>query len=298
MKNTDLVSIIIPVHNTAKYLTTCLNSVLTQTYHDIEVILVDDGSYDESKKICKSYQNNDSRVKVVSIPYLGVSVARNIGLDISNGKYITFIDSDDFVATNYIERLLTELNRFGACIAIGMYYTFDEIDNLYRFTLPKRDEQVTSITKETVFNNIDLLKYITIWGKLYKAELFNNIRFPSGRIYEDAVVAPKLYLEANKMVLVDENLYCRRERGNSITHKMIDLTSIADNLLAFDESITDTIIANYNPKPLLKRLIQLLNYYKSTLDSRELVDNDVYKKICYRLTNYTKFKNSVDYWNH
>lgn len=298
LQSNALVSVIVPIHNTAKYIASCLDSLLNQTYHNLEIILVDDDSYDESIKICKTYQNKDSRIKIVPNLQLGVAAARNTGLDASHGDYITFVDSDDFVTSNYIERLVTELVRFNATISIGMYYTFDENDNLYKFTLPREKEQVALISEETVLNNIELLKYISVWGKLYKTNLFKNIRFPSGRIYEDAVVAPKLYLEANRMVLVDENLYCRRKRNNSITEKIPNIKQIGDNLLAFDEVITDIIIAKRNPKPLLKRLVQLLQYYKSVLEKRGLLNNDVYKKICYRLNNYAKFENHTDYWNH
>ena len=105
MSDNDLISIIIPIYNVEKYMEKCLNSVVNQTYNNIEIILIDDGSKDKSREICDNYAKKDNRIKVVHKENNGVSSARNTGIDMSKGKYITFIDSDDYIDTDYIETL-------------------------------------------------------------------------------------------------------------------------------------------------------------------------------------------------
>ena len=176
----DLISIIIPVYNVEKYINKCLESVINQTYRNLEIILVDDGSEDKSGKICEEISIKDNRIRVIHKENGGLSDARNIGLDNSNGEYIAFIDSDDFIERDMIEFLYYNINKYDADISICSNYIFDE------------EECIDNSTKEIkVYNRLEILKEVLLdekirsyaWNKMYKRDLFYNIIFPKGRVF-------------------------------------------------------------------------------------------------------------------
>lgn len=214
-----LVSIIIPIYKVEPFLKCCLDSVINQTYSHLEIILVDDGSPDNCPKICDEYAVRDSRIIVIHKENGGLSDARNAGLDICKGDFISFVDSDDWVDKEYIETLLNIAIQEQAELAIG------------RFREVHRDHPKNTIQpfkSFEIFNSSDLLFHLcksdikemmAAWGKLYSRKCFDKIRFPKGQLYEDACTNYKIYDNIGKACYVKKYLYFYRIREDSIMGK-------------------------------------------------------------------------------
>lgn len=184
MDNRGLVSIIIPIYNVEKYIEKCLNSVINQTYNNIEIILIDDGSEDKSKQICDDYAKTDTRIKVIHKKNEGVSKARNIGIDISKGEFITFIDSDDYIDKNYIEELYNLCVRTNSDIVICGVKDEDYNGNIVNVS----NEMTKELNKREMLKELLNEKYFfsVCWAKIYKKEVIENIRFNENmKIAED-----------------------------------------------------------------------------------------------------------------
>ena len=175
MDKEDLISIIIPIYNVEKYLEKCLNSIIGQTYNNIEIILVDDGSKDQSKEICDNYAKTDNRIRVIHNENKGVSNARNTGIDIAKGKYITFIDADDYVDKNYVDVLYALCIKNNADITICGVKDEDNDGNI----LNESNEIETKLDKKEMLKELLNEKYFfsVCWAKLYKRDIIANIRF-------------------------------------------------------------------------------------------------------------------------
>lgn len=198
------VSIIVPVYNMEKRLKRCLDSIVGQTYSNIEIILINDGSKDNSLKILKSYEKKDNRIKLIDQPNQGISVSRNNGLKISSGDYICFADSDDYIEKNMIEKLVECIEEEKADIAVCNYYIFDDSGKKV-----KKDIGADNLFGSTLNNNPQLITDIDYapWNKIYKKELFDNIYFPPNTKYEDFETILKVFSKAKKIVKLDEYLY-------------------------------------------------------------------------------------------
>lgn len=214
------ISVIIPVYNVEEYLCRCVDSVLAQTFNDIEVILVDDGSTDNCPQICDNYQKIDSRVKVLHKKNGGVSDARNAGLDIASGNFIGFVDSDDCISPMMYETLFSLIISNNADIAACA--VFDVYENIPKIRMTK-----SKISGNIYFNrgeffdnfypeNIYILG-IEIWNKLYRSSIFHDVRFPVGRIYEDAFIILDVLDKCSYIVQTSTPLYYYYHRNNSIT---------------------------------------------------------------------------------
>ena len=215
-----LVSVIIPVFNVEDYLPSCLDSVLSQTHREIEVILIDDGSTDSSGKICDEYALKDSRIKVIHKANSGVADARNAGIDAASGDYIAFIDSDDYTDQDYIGYLLglcTANSSDLACCSHRVLNSGKESNYRFRKTDPGKYTGKSDVMK--AFLTTRLLS-VSVWGKLFKRELFDNIRFPAGKtFYEDDSTMYRLVSESGSAVLGAEPKYVYRLHGESLIHK-------------------------------------------------------------------------------
>ena len=209
----NILSVIIPVYNVAKFLPECLNSVINQTYKNLEIILVNDGSTDNSGKICDEYALKDDRIKVIHKKNGGLSDARNTGLKSCNGTLIAFLDSDDYLAKDFYEKLITSIETDNSDIAIGeTYYVYpDEIKtngwvNYYNF---KSNKKIISSIKD----KSNLIYACACWNKVYKSELIKNnkLQFPYGLYMEDLPFTFASTIYASKISLVKNAiLYYRR----------------------------------------------------------------------------------------
>ena len=210
-----LVSVIVPVYNVEKYLYKCLISLISQTYKDIEIICVNDGSTDNSLKILEEYAIKDNRVSVYTKENGGLSDARNFGLTKANGDYVIFVDSDDYIDTTTIEKCVDNANKYNSDIVVyDMKYIYDDREELasggeFECTSFKENRNIIFI------NNSACNKFI-------KRELMNDVSFPKGLYYEDLATIPILLSKANKISKINEPLYFYIQRGNSIAHTIND----------------------------------------------------------------------------
>lgn len=217
-----LLSIIVPIYNVEQYLDRCIQSILNQTYQNLEIILVDDGATDCSGAIADSYAAKDKRIKVFHKENGGLSDARNYGLEHVTGDYILFIDSDDFIVNIMCERLITVASSNNADIVSCNYYIYRGDDDISIHTMSVQDDKRT-------FTGMDMLRYYllktepfdlnVVWNKIFKLVLFNGVepvRFPKGRVQEDNFTIFRLFLNANSIVTVNEPLYYYVQRAGSI----------------------------------------------------------------------------------
>jgi len=210
MTNSPLISLIVPVYNVKDFLKECLNSVLNQTYQNLEIIIINDGSTDGSEQICKDYAKRDSRIILKHQKNSGLSAARNSGLKLAKGKYIAFVDSDDYIEPNLVERSLATVQKTGADIVVFGYN--NQLPSAQ--TLSGEAATIRLLTKQ---ENLDILA----WNKLYSADLFkkHHVEFPVGDIHEDNLTTYKLLSLAKTVAYLPESLYTYRERSGSITAK-------------------------------------------------------------------------------
>lgn len=209
---TELISVIIPIYKVEEYLDECIASVVAQTYKNIEIILVDDGSPDKCPAICDEWQKKDNRIRVIHKSNGGLSDARNAGLDISTGKYIIFVDSDDWIMPDMAEKLYNALVRENADIASCGIINCEK-----EKTAEWGCEDFAGSSEEIYSLLYDDSKYpVSVWNKLYRRSCWENLRFPVGKICEDAFTTYQLIHNANRIVMIPQALYCYRIRQGSI----------------------------------------------------------------------------------
>lgn len=215
---TPLVSIIVPIYKVEPYLRRCLDSIVNQTYTNLEIILVDDGSPDGCPQICDEYAAKDERIVVIHKENGGLSDARNAGLDICKGEYISFVDSDDWVDERYIEILFDLLTKENADIAIGEIKKTNTFEQSLSF---KANSFITYLPTETIKRMFAKTEasFIAAWGKIFRSGIFSDLRFPRSKIHEDEYVNYIWFSKSNKVVYTDTILYYYFSRSDSITGK-------------------------------------------------------------------------------
>lgn len=249
-----LVSIIVPVYNAEKYLPYCIESILNQSYRNLEIILVDDGSKDSSPKLCDDYAANDSRITVIHQENGGIANAQNTGLDAAHGEYIAFADNDDILDCRNIELLLHALMSTGADMSKARWQQFgiSQIEGVRE----EASKGVANPEKKTTFKN-PLHAYQTVfckslrligqfagkntealyfneanWCRLYKSELWDGVRFPEGMYAQDTAISGMLYDRMNMVTDIDAVLYHWLQRPDSVTHKMYNSNFYHDHVTA------------------------------------------------------------------
>lgn len=294
------VSVIIPIYNVEKYLEKCLDSIVHQSYKNLEIILVNDGSTDSSSKICEDYQKKDERIIVINKENGGLSDARNKGIDIATGEYITFIDSDDYIHKDMIGELMNIATNNDADISVcGFQKFFNESDS-------EIIDNMLLNTDIQLFNSQDILdnfyskisvNIIVAWAKIYKMSLFNKIRYNKGKIHEDEFIAHKLIFESKKIAYIPKKMYFYRIRKNSITgekfnKKRLDKIEALEDRLKFANEknlknlymqtlfcyCNDLILCyylikeNYKKEKKLQKILKdkFLNNYKNVLRSNKM----------------------------
>lgn len=213
MDSTKKISVIVPVYNAAAYLSRCIEGLLGQTFSNFELIMVNDGSSDESSEICHRYKKTDSRILVLDKENGGSSSARNLGLAHATGDYIVFADADDLAAPEYLENLLKAIEGDGYDIVQCRHQKVNATD----FSIPfieYHPSDVRTISETEALNGREY--NVAIWGKIYKKFLFNNFRFQEGIIYEDDASYYLLADHADKLGLLDETLYYYYLSDNSV----------------------------------------------------------------------------------
>ena len=260
-----MVSVIIPIYNVEKYLEECVESVLYQTYQDLEIILVDDGSPDGCGAICDEYAQKDKRVKVIHKENGGLSDARNAGLDVCRGDYIVFVDSDDCIHPQMIERLYNLLMKYQTDMAICSFQDIEE-NEMPLYAEYDAQGKEYCFEKENIMNQLQSRNLLTVvaWNKIYKARLFENIRYPKGYIHEDEFIIHKLLHLCTRTVYTEEKLYYYRKRGDSIMGN-ISPKKIQDIYLAYEDRISFLEEKQYGriiTDTKLQLMHQITKYYK------------------------------------
>ena len=211
-----LISIIVPIYNVEPYLRKCVDSIIVQTYNNLEIFLVDDGSPDNSGRICDEYAQKDKRIRVIHKKNGGLSDARNVAIDIATGEWIVFIDSDDFVTHDYVETLYHLVDKNHCEAGVAWLQTFQEGEK----PLTKQPAYI-----EKVFNKMDGIENMfyqelfdnAAWCKIYHRSLFDTgIRYPVGLLYEDLPTTYQLFLHANRIAFCNHIIYHYLLRKNSI----------------------------------------------------------------------------------
>lgn len=209
----DLLSIIVPVFNAEKYIDHCIQSLLEQTYKNFELILVNDGSTDQSLELCMAFAERDNRIKVYDRQNGGASAARNTGLEKMQGKYVVFVDSDDYVTKSYLENLYlaAKLGHFDI-VQCNLESTNERLDLID--TVPFKKSDVMEITKVQALNK---RRYkVSVWGKIYRSHIFKDFRFQEGIIYEDDASYYIFADRAKKLAVLNETLYFYYMSENSV----------------------------------------------------------------------------------
>lgn len=243
----DLISIIVPVYNAESYLDRCISSICNQTYPNIEIILIDDGSKDQSLEICKRWQLKDKRVIVIHQDNQGVSASRNKGILNSKGKYILQVDSDDYISNSMIQKMYELLKKDSSDMVIC---------DFEKGTLEGFDFKNTSLSNNEILNSYDVLKrmytgdhnklrYVVPWAKLYKRELFEHLSYPNGKIFEDIYLTHHIMNKCKKISILNENLTYYYQAPNSIMNRSYHVGKL-DYLEALEDRIQFFHDKNYD----------------------------------------------------
>ena len=242
----EKITVIVPVYNVENYLDKCLDSLVNQTYKNLEIIVINDGSIDNSGIICQEYAQKDNRIVYIEKENGGQSEARNMGLDRMTGSYVTFVDSDDWIELDYVEILYKKITEYQADIAVGNYYSFNETEGMYYFHIFGDSYHEKVYDNVSIFENLyesqemKSFALISVWGKLYKADLVKHLRFDIGKLGEDGYLNQKIYLLAEKTIYLNKGLYAYRQREGSSSriwtekwmHALVDAMSERITLLA------------------------------------------------------------------
>lgn len=227
-----MISVIVPVYNVEQYLTKCLESIVSQTYTNLEILLIDDGSVDGSGEICDRFASDDSRIRVIHKPNGGVSTARNLGMELCTGQYIMFVDADDYLSENAVEHLFNRLLADESDLVIGRYARV--IDGVVRNEGHKVLERDALLRQEQALATLGTERELpnAFWGKLYSRSSLRNIVFPSLRYGEDVWIFQHI-LENCKLISIDSNLtYYYVERPGSAVHTKND-DMVLESISAF-----------------------------------------------------------------
>ncbi len=289
----ELISIIIPVYNVEKYIGKCIDSLIKQKYDNLEIILIDDGSSDNSGEICDKYAKKDKRIKVIHKKNSGQADSRNIGISKASGKYIGFVDSDDYIDKDYYNRLYKTLVKNNADVVTCKY------QNVYNDDY--RKEEIGNNIRETILDNQEALKELLlsqidnyVWNKLYKREIWENIKFPIGKKMEDLGIMYLVIKEAKRIVITDYVGYYYRIRPNS-TMTNLNLQLILNTREMVNKRYNDLQTNNNILDELnVNRLVFIKYYYEDLGKIGELKElrkfDDEY--LFYR-KYYNKYKKEV-----
>ena len=237
-ENKDLISVIVPVYNVEKYIRRCLDSIVNQTYSNLEIILIDDGSKDASGKICDEYAKKDNRITVIHKKNGGLSDTRNVGINAAKGKYITFVDSDDIICCDYIEHLYYLLKKYNCKMSISGLEIVPSKNKKNDKYIEEKIEK-TEALRRLLVDDIS----VSSCSKLYEISLFKDVHFPKGKLYEDNGTTYKLIEKCDSIGYSNKKIYKYYRNSNSITNKKFDNRKL-DLIELTDEMCNDLLKYN------------------------------------------------------
>lgn len=265
-----LISIIIPVYNVESYLERCIKSIIDQSYTNLEIILIDDGSTDSSASICKKYAEIDSRIIFLQQNNAGQAVARNNGLSIASGEYIGFVDSDDFVAHNMYEELMNLIVTYNvkiACCGFEKVFSTEQRLNTFINDLSVKLVEGKDIARE-ICKGVTLKTYV--WDKLFHRSVFNEKRFPEGRYFEDTTLVCDLLCSVNAVVITGTKLYGYTIRNNS-TMTLRSKKRYEDEITAYRDQLAVISKLDIAESQFVEvRLVEAIRYYLEICRKNEI----------------------------
>ena len=278
-----LVSIVIPIYNVENYLDKCIESVVEQSYKNLDIILVDDGSTDSSREIRDLWETKDERIKVIHKKNGGLSSARNTGINIAIGEYIAFIDSDDYIDSEYVTRLLNKMIETNSDIVCCGYYEI--VDG--KTTVPNKRLICGEYEKKEALERLlkwDIQDYA--WNKLYRRVLFSQIRYPNGRNFEDMATTYKTFLKANKVCVVNDRLYNYLIRKGSISNTedyVKHIKDMWDTIETYNERISEISVVYPEFKILtIEQMMDRIDFFLNTAICKDT------EKLASKIKNYVK----------
>jgi len=275
-KEADLISVIVPVYKVEKYLDACISSVVRQSYDNLEILLIDDGSPDNCPAMCDEWAKRDERIKVFHKPNSGLAGVRNFGLQHMTGRYLTWVDSDDTIHPDAIKILYDNLKNFDADISMGSWQKIYDIENYKDAKLNHNMGNVQVFVGDQVFrllfkHNLPLI--MASWSKLYKREVYDGVVYPEGRVHEDEW-AHHIFAKASRLVFEDVAIYNNLQRAGSITSKKFNVAR-----LGAVENLHDRVKFCESEKPefyqaALNQYLRIVAYYYA-LAKRSGLKSDV-----------------------
>lgn len=275
-------TIIVPVYKVEKYIHQCVDSILNQTFQNFEVILVDDGSPDKSGAICDEYAKHDNRVKSIHQENAGLSAARNVGLKHARGKYVAFVDSDDYIVPNMYELLLNKLRECGADMVKCGYHEFIDEDITYTRKFVSHCVFDDTFSKEELlkFSMTDVL-YMVVWNAVYTKNLADKVVYPDGLISEDNYASPMYLLESKKVAVISEPLYYYRQNPEGLSKKEVPLKKPLDVVFCYrmlyeklcERGFKDGWTCGYLRKFMSRRVYKVVKDNKVKIS----IDNSLWK---------------------
>lgn len=235
-----LISVIVPVYNVKEYLEECLDSICRQTYGNLEIIVIDDGSTDGSGSLCDSYQQKDGRIKVIHQSNEGLAQARNQGILHAGGEYLTFVDSDDYIHIQMIENMYNAMKEYGADLVLCSH---EKVGCDRKADITRRNGSIDGCSEELqgrdcvkLFYSERCVDMVVAWNKLYRTVYFKDVLFPAGKIHEDEFTTYKILYPLEKCIYLKQSLYFYRQREGSITRKTYELKTL-DKIEALRERV-------------------------------------------------------------
>lgn len=278
-----MISVIVPIYNTQEYLSKCLQSIINQTYKDLEIILINDGSTDSTLEICKRYSETDKRIKIINQKNQGVSTARNSALKIAKGDYIAFVDSDDYIKNNMFEILKDSMERNKCDISICDFIiekteTCEEKSNIIEKVMTPKEGIKNMLLNDDFGGHV--------CNKLYKRSLFSNIKFDKEiKICEDLLINVEMFLKSNSVVYTSQKLYYYVTRMGSATNNQIFSEQSYTSKIAYQK--IEKILANDKDLLIYSKYFALISNYNYI---KELKYSSKYYKKKYLKTSLHEFR--------
>ena len=290
-KAKELVSVIVPVYNVEKYVDECIKSICMQTYPHIEIIIVDDGSTDDSAKKCDIWAEEDNRIQIIHKKNGGLSDARNYGLTRAKGEWILFVDSDDYITYDLIERILNTVKKFSydkIDIVFYGYTEFWENDEICK-DIEVSEQPFVKTSKEVIKDIVYGTEPVMVCTKLYRARVWEDIKFPIGRIHEDDYVILPTLETARDICIMREKMYFYRRRKSSLSNS-VNEKEIRDRLDVYKERVEK--LKDYDDELFVQTVYHYLCTFINVYFECICKEKETYLKE-YRMA-YNKYKKYVD----
>lgn len=282
----EKISVIVPVYNVEKYLEKCLKTILNQTYKNLQIIVIDDGSTDKSSQICDDFSRQDERISVIHKKNGGLSAARNDGLDLVQGKYVIFIDSDDYISDNMVELLYKGIseNEADYCVC-GFTTVTDTYDKIKEYKPKEKILSGKDALRMHYFAKEYSVNFVMACAKIYKSELWKTLRFVEKIYFEDVEIMPRVLLNSNKVVIINHPGYYYVQQEGSIMHN----PKLREKMYKDSMDIFESHIDLYSREGILELRNAEIQLLLDKIITHDLHDSIPYEAVTYSKKLYNKY---------